>query len=151
MLKKIVFVFSFLVLVLVLASCGTSTPIPINLTGIWSMDVTNNANDYKKGTFTLNLSQIGSSVSGSAYVSGAYAGSISGSNNDGSFSFTLATTAGSMNIKGKTTSLNYFYGDYTASAGGYGPVSGTRNTSSSLQSQTANNSTEDIASLFQAE
>jgi hypothetical protein len=126
-MDKILNIFMLLITtMLFLAGCNSSG-VSIDMTGTWSATFTNNANNDAKVTFTLNLIESGSSLSGSASLSGVFVGSISGSRNGSKFTFTLPVSGvGTFNVEGTTTSLNNFSASYTASGGGYGHVNGSR-------------------------
>lgn len=126
MKKRLLIFIQSLILIALLASCSI-TAIPVNMSGTWSATFTNRANLDKEATFTLRVTDTGSSLSGSAYIGGIYAGSIRGTRSGGNFEFRLPISGvGTFQVEGKTTSTDRFTGSYTANGGGYGPVSGSR-------------------------
>lgn len=114
---------------IMLAGCANTSLFATDMTGQWSVTSTNLANDNFTVTWIMSVNQSGSALVGSAYVLGNYAGSISGDVSGNRFKFRLSIPSSNGGgyadftgtVSGQTAS-----GSYTASGGGYGPISGSR-------------------------
>jgi hypothetical protein len=120
------------VLILFLAGCSKS---PVDMRGSWSVTATNRANGNFTFVHTMNVRQSGTTLSGSAYIDGYYFGTVSGSVDGNKFSMRVNVSSsyggGHFNYSG-SAGADTFSGSYTASGGGYGPISGNRMSSASL-------------------
>lgn len=119
---------------LLLTACGGGSA-PINMSGYWSLTLTNRGNGNTTSVWTLDLYHGGSAISGTAYITGEPVGSVSGTANGAKASFRLnvySDYGGGYFDFEITVSNDAFTGEYKASGGGYGPVSGNRMFSSAF-------------------
>lgn len=103
----------------------TATPsapaVNVDVTGTWAVTLTSNAGG---GTITMNLTQSGSSVTGTVII-GGYTGNLSGSVTGSNISLTVPdpqpTCSGSVGSLTGTVNGNTMSGSHTSTAGGTCP------------------------------